>query len=282
MNLLKQPILHFLVLGSLLYLLTESATTGWSDERQILVDRSALITFMQYRSQQFDADRFDRKLDQLSEAERQLLISDYVREEALHRAALAQGLDKTDYVIKQRLVQKMEYLAHGTEDAMVAEADLAAYYAANQSRYLIPATVTFTHVYLNPDLHEGQLQQLAGRLLNQLNSKPVHPADAVSTGDHFIYHRNYVERSEAFIAGHFGEDFANAVFEMPLAQWSGPLESVYGLHLVFVSTKTDIQQPPLEAVQARVIRDAQADALRRRTDQAIARLVEEYDVVIDL
>ena len=107
---LKEPLLHFLIIGLGLFVLNGFINGSVSDDpRVITVDRPALLTYMQYRSKAFDPKRVEEALDSMDEKTRGRLIEEYVREEALHREALALELERNDYIIKKRLIQKKRY-----------------------------------------------------------------------------------------------------------------------------------------------------------------------------
>jgi hypothetical protein len=46
--------------------------------------------------------------------------------------------------------------------------------------------------------------------------------------------------------------YREALSTVPPGQWSGPLASPYGLHLVYVSERLPAREPPLDEVLARV------------------------------
>jgi hypothetical protein len=83
---LKQPLLHFLLVGALLFIVygreSKSAATSSSPSATdpIVVDRAGLLDYMQYQSKAFDAALFSQRLDAMPDGERQALIKDYVRE----------------------------------------------------------------------------------------------------------------------------------------------------------------------------------------------------------
>ena len=64
------------------------------DANVVVVDRDALLTFVQYRIKAFNPALAEEKLQSLSGEELDRLIEDFVREEVLHREALALGLDE--------------------------------------------------------------------------------------------------------------------------------------------------------------------------------------------
>jgi hypothetical protein len=91
MKLIKETLVHFLAIGLGLFVLFEFVASDDAayDSKVINVDRDALLTFVQYRSRAFEPRMAAERLDGMSESELERLISDYVREEALHREALA-------------------------------------------------------------------------------------------------------------------------------------------------------------------------------------------------
>ena len=112
-GLIREPLLHFLAAGVALFLVFEFVGDRDSelDPRTISVDREVLLTFMQFRLRSFDNNAASARLDNASESERAAFVEDFIREEALYREALGLGLDKDDYIIRRRLVQKVEFLA---------------------------------------------------------------------------------------------------------------------------------------------------------------------------
>ena len=117
-KLVKEPLLHFLVAGAIVFgaygVFSEknSATDG-----DITVTKQSLLMFIQYRTKAFKADDAEARLAAMSAAAVDRLVDEYVREEALFREAVALGLDANDDVIRQRMIEKMEYLAEGLADA---------------------------------------------------------------------------------------------------------------------------------------------------------------------
>jgi hypothetical protein len=56
---LKEPLLHFMLLGAALFVLFDLSSDGSGfndDELFIRVDETALTTFMQFRAKAFDSD----------------------------------------------------------------------------------------------------------------------------------------------------------------------------------------------------------------------------------
>ena len=285
MKFFRQPLVLFLLSGAALFVLHGTLAGNASDpQTKIRVDRDNLLGFVQYRARRFDAQWSQAYLDGLSSDELEKLIGDYVREEALHREALALQLDRGDYIIKQRLIQKIEYIAEGLGNAVaeIGEAELAEYYAEHQQSYRREAQITFTHVFLDARSRgAAKAQRAAEQQLASLRATAVPFHEAGRYGDRFIYHTNYVERSREFIASHFGEQFASAVFQTATetGDWQGPYASEYGYHLVLVSQREDAQLPALSEVRDMVHADLARQKQRQLVDVAIAEIIAGYQVI---
>jgi hypothetical protein len=282
---LKEPLVHFLAAGLGLFVLFGIVNRDRpnADPNVVIVDQDALLTFVQYRIKAFNPTLAEKKLNSLSDDELQRLIDDYVREEVLHREALQLGLGEDDYVIRRRLVQKLEFITEGFAEAGagVDQAALHRYFDANKGDYYVEPFVTFTHVFFETeDRPREQAYALATKKLTELNRKGVTFADAPQHGDRFLYHVNYVERTPELVASHFGVPMAKALFELEPNDliWRGPFDSPYGVHLVMLTTSEPGRDPELSELEERVREDARRAMIREETEAAIADIVGTYDV----
>ena len=73
----------------------------------------------------------------------------------------------------------------------------------------------------------------------------------------------------------FGERFAQAVFEIEPGDWSGPVLSGYGVHLVVVTDVEKSSLPELDDVMGYVLADYQRDVRQRAQDASALRAVEQ-------
>ena len=282
---LKEPLVHFLAAGLGLFVLfgIVNREEPDADPNVVTVDHDALLTFVQYRIKAFNPALAEKKLSSLSDDELQNLIDDYVREEVLHREAVALGLGDDDYVIRRRLVQKLEFITEGFAEAgaKVDQAALHRYFDANKADYYVEPFVTFTHIFFETeDRPREQAHAAAEKKLIELNRNGVPFADAPRHGDRFLYHVNYVERTPDYVASHFGVPMAKAIFELEPNDfiWKGPFDSPYGVHLVLVTTNEPGRDPELAELEDRVRVDAQRAMVREETEAAIADIVGSYDV----
>jgi len=257
-----------------------------SDGRKtVVVDRKALLTYVQYRAKYFDPERAGRFLDGLGEADIHNLVDEYVRQEVLYREALALGLDRDDFVIRQRLIQKLSFINRDltTELTKIADADVERYFETHRDDYVDPPYITFTHVFFDPR-HGGsdQAHARAEAKRTELNARRVPFSEGAREGDRFHYNVNYVERTVGEVAGHFGSAMAGAVFELEARDdyWHGPLESSYGYHLVMVTERSPGQRLEFTDVYDRVKDDARRALVEERQKALVNRIIDAYDVEV--
>src|SRR6056300_486106 len=290
-KLIKQPLLHFLVSGILIFAGSQWSAPAVSDienlEKVIPVDRLALLNFMQFRAQAFQPELFSEQLDAMSESDLEKLIDDFVREEALYREALALGMDQGDYIIRQRLVQKVEFLLENmvNQSLVPDDAVIASWFDERRSDYQIDAVYTFTHIFFDAgERGQEQAQQDALSLLNSANIGDIAFNDASQYGDRYPFLQNYVERTRDFVVNNFTEDFVARLDTLaPSDQdWAGPFESRYGFHLVMLRSKTDPYIPAFEEIRERVLDDWRFESVLQKRREAEQQVIDAYEVRLDL
>ena len=283
----RDPLLHFLVAGGLLFglyrvLHEPDVTTTAADNRIIVVDKPALLKFMQYESVAFQPEYFRSQLATMSAQEQHDLGQKYLREEALFREASTIGLADGDYVIRRRMVQKMLYLLDdaATESFAPTEVALRSYFHAHEERYRDEPTVTFTQVFVDNEIkHPQGTAATAARLKQEMDFRRVGFDEATRYGDRFPYLQNYIKRSSDFIASQFGAAFASKVAELqPSTQWQGPIQSNFGYHLVLLTRREPAHLPAFEQVKDQVRDDLLRDVVAAYREKAVADLVGQYTV----
>ena len=283
----KEPLLHFLVLAVGLFVLHSVVSHEDADAnaKRIVVDQTHLLTFSQDRTKSFEPVTAQKQLDSLSGEALQKVINDYVREEALYREARSLGLDRDDYVIKRRLIQKVDYVARGFAESFneVSEEDIQNYFAENKSDYYVEPRITFTHIFFSAERHGAEkAKTLAEQKLTELQHSKVSFNDAAKHGERFLYGMNYVERSQLYVESQFGTEMTKQVFaaEPNQALWQGPFMSTHGAHLVMITQKQPGYMPTLDEVYTRVAQEAQRAIVAERAQQATQQIVDSYDIDI--
>jgi hypothetical protein len=270
-RLLREPLLHFLVVGALIYglygIVADDPT--YAPDRVVVDQRRVddlVATFQRTWMRRPTAEELD------------VLIQDFVDEEILYRESLALGLDRDDPVIRRRLRQKMEYL-HVELGVLekATDAELAAFLSENQERFEEPARLSFEQVFVNPDADSPDAWRRANEFLRSLQSGAP---DASVEGDSTLLPRTMANASERDIGSVFGADFAGDVFALAGDAWSGPVASSYGLHLVRVSERIAARKLELEEIRRNVERDYEAARRVEANQRFLQALRERYEVEI--
>lgn len=286
-QILREPLLHFFVAGGILFGIYQLAhppqANDLSRDKTIVVDKETLLNFLQYRSKAFETEYFTKELDALPPEERESLTNQYIEEEMLYREARALGLEQGDYVIRQRLVQKMRYLIDDLTEGGSAPSDavLNDYLQKHRDVYLQEPSVTFTHVFVDASTRGNQAaKEIALKLKGELQARGARFNDAPRYGDRFPFHENYVERTLDYVQSHFGAKFVAQLSKIQASgnRWDGPLESMYGYHLILLTSRTESHLPELNEIRAQVEEDWLRDRTHAVRNQGLSRLASEYTI----
>ena len=270
-RLAREPLLHFLLIGAVLFVLYGALNRGRSDAPREIVISEARVAAI--------AENFTTVwMRPPTAVELKGLIDDYVAEEIYYREAIAMGLDQDDTVIRRRLRQKMEFISDGIADsAEPTDAQLQGYLEQNPGKFARPAELTFRQVYLSAERRGERVRADAEKLLAELQAG-ANPTDA---GDPTLLPSTMEAASPQSIANAFGAEFARQVDEAPVGQWSGPIESAFGLHVVRVDERISGKAPTLDEIRPIVLREWQAEQRHRQNQSLLAALRDKYEVRVE-
>jgi hypothetical protein len=273
-KLLREPLVHFLILGVVLLFasnLLNKHTSG--DTRKIIVTQGQIEHL---------EDTFTRA-NQRPPTEQELegLVRDYIRGEVYYREALALGLDRDDAPIRQRLRQKMEFISEDVAaQARPTEEQLRSYLKNHPDKFRVDQRFSFIQVYLNPDRHGNHVATDAQQLLAKLDPT-AGKAKISELGDPFLLDPKCADVSSSDVAKDFGDKFAASLDKLPVGKWQGPVESGLGLHLVYVSKRTPGRIPQLDEVRDAVGREWANDYRLEANEQFYQDLLKHYTVTVD-
>jgi hypothetical protein len=264
--LLREPVLHFLLIGLLLFVaygwLTPAARSG---ERIVVTQPMVDGMALEYRT------RWSRPP---SEQELARLVDAYVRDEILYREGVALGLDRDDPVVKRRVRQKLEVIA---EEQLAREAptdaDLAAYLQKNAKRFTQPGTVSFEQIFFDAATPAAQIEAARAAALRG--------SDPARLGQPTMLPPGVSNARGDLVTRDFGLEFAAELEKLPLDTWVGPVASAFGQHLVRVSSRTAALLPPLADIRAAVAREWESERRTASLAENDKALRQRYEVVID-
>jgi peptidyl-prolyl cis-trans isomerase C len=272
-KLLKEPLLHFLLLGAVLF-----ALNTWRESRPPVTNAGARIEVTAAVIERLRA-AYERQFGQPPGAgEMREQVTAHIREEVLFREAVALGLDRDDTIVRRRLAQKMEFLANDiVSGAGPKEAELREFFAKNSSRYARSGRVTFRHVYFSTEKRGPKAESAAREGLAALKKGE---SDA-AMGDPFLHGFEFVEREPDDVIAAFGSDFAKQLETQATGEWSGPVASSYGIHLVRVVARTQPSALTFDAVRDTVVRDFNEERRLAANRDIFEKLCQRYDVSVD-
>ena len=205
--------------------------------------------------------------------ELQGIINQLVEEEILYREALKLGLDKDDIIIKRRLAQKIGFLKQEEQSAPPTESDLEQYFAIHEADYLMDRRISFSHLYFSGRETGPARAVNALRVIQDRNDLP--------DSDPFLAGKNFINKTSREIDRDFGAGFSDHFINAEAGVWLGPLDSIYGSHLIRISQITEARSPTLEEVKKTVVMDYLLDKKQENMKQYIEGLKKEYEVQVN-
>lgn len=271
---LKEPLLHFLLLGAIIFGFYAFVGDDGPDDDEIV-----LSSAQQQRLVAAFATTWNRPPTQ---PEYESILEDWIREEIAYREGRAMGLDTDDAIIRRRLRQKVELLAEEIVSmAPPTTEELEAYLARNQADYVGEPRFTIRQVAFSVDQRGAAARTDAEQalLLLGVESPRVNPE---TLGDPIPLPRQLVEASGSLIAARFGRDFVDQVSVLEPGDWRGPVSSGFGWHLVIIDEYLPAELPTLEAVERDVRRDLEKQQQTEAIDRLYDELAKQYTINVEM
>lgn len=198
--------------------------------------------------------------------------------ELLERA-FALGVHRVDPVVRQRLAFQGEQLLRArTRLDEPSDSELTRYMEAHRERYREPARASFQQVFLSKSRRKERLEDDAREVLAKLSRAELSGAELRALSDPTILPLTLTKVSAREIDARFGPKVGEAVFASPVAAWSGPIRSPYGLHFVRIRELVPAFMPTLDTVWARVRADYLHDLSRARVSAELRKLRARYRI----
>lgn len=267
----REPLLQFLLIGALLltaqrFMAPVHASDSPTDP--IYITSSAIAVMRDAFQQEYGRSP--------SAAETQNMIQQQIDSEVLYREALRLGLDREDVIVRREMTRKMRFLIEDVERPNdPSRADLQAWLDAHPGRYGKPDTISFEQVFLSRSKHGERLQFDAGHDLALLRSKR---AEIGTLGDPFPAGLVIRDANLQQIEKDFGGEFANAVMKQAVGEWSEPLRSSLGLHLVRVTARYAAHEVSIEDAGKSLVVDVHTARREEATRRALEQLRKRYVV----
>jgi hypothetical protein len=273
---LTEPLIHFLLLGALIFVAYNALAPaeGRDDESRIVVSQG---------QQEHLVTAFSRTWQRPPTPEEfNGLVDDWIREEIAYREGLAMGLDTGDLIIRRRLRQKLELLA---EDVISLDEPsdevLQAYLDENTDDYRLEPRYSLRQIYFSADYRGANTESDALALLEQLRTGDVDDTAWETLGDRIALPAQAQDARASALAARFGDSFADGLAGLEPGAWQGPVQSGFGLHLVYLDAVVEGRAVTLDEARDEVLRDYEARRLRESVAALYDRLRERYEIVVE-
>lgn len=198
-------------------------------------------------------------------------------DEVVYQDALRMQLHLGDEVIKRRLIQVMEQvLLARRPPGQVTDAEIEQGYKQRREELRRPERYTLEHVYFTRE-RAAEVEALAAAI----RAQDLTPAAAREYSSPFLPGYRFAAQTPAQLARNFGAAFVLNLqaLEPEAGAWAGPVESTYGYHLVWVEVLEPARDAQLQEVQAQILRDLNIERRRQALQNAVVELRAGYEVV---
>ena len=255
---LHEPLVHFVVLGALVFAADHVLVGRADDPRTIVVgadvDSEARQVFKASRGRDPDA----RELAALRQV--------WLDNEVLYREGLALGVDKGDTAIRERVIFKsLSIVDANTKRPPVDDAVLRAWFEKNRARYDEPARYDFQEAVLSGDTGEAALRAFVDAL------------NAGTPGDAKAGLRVFKGRPHGNLVEGYGADFAKALEAAPVGEWRAQTTKD-GLRVMRLEAVTPPKAAAYEALRNVILQDWTDVVMAEQRTTAVRALARKYRI----
>ena len=255
---LREPLVHFALLGALLFGVDAMLASRDGDPRVIVVDAEvdahAIKVFK-------DARGRDPNPEELY-----ALRKVWLDNEVLYREGVALGLDKGDTAIRERVIFKaLSMVDAGTKLPPVDESTLREWFLKNRAKYDEPARFDFEEAVPEGERNEVTARSFAAAL------------NAGTPGEAQAGLRVFTARPHDNIVQSYGAEFAASLASAPVGEWQA-LPSREGLRVMRLKSTTPAKPAVFEDVAGAVVQDWTDFVMAEQRSTAVHALAQKYKV----
>lgn len=260
---LREPLLHFAVLGGLLFGVDHAINGRVGDPRVIeidaAVDREAVEVFRSARGRVPNDD------------ELYALRRVWLDNEVLYREGLRLRLDEGDKMIRDRVIFKALSMVNAElKRPAHDEALLRAWFEKNRARYDEPARYDFQEAVLSTS--SGATDEAAARTL-------AATLNAGTSGDARAGLRVFKGRPHDNIVHSYGADFARALESLPLGEWRA-LPHAGGWRVMRMEALAPPRPAAFEPLAGVVLQDWTDAVMAEQRAAAVRAMAQTYTVKV--
>ncbi|MFT5696148.1 MAG: hypothetical protein ACI9QQ_002128 [Myxococcota bacterium] len=310
---LRSPLLHFVVLGTLIYVANNTQSAAAPSFVRVTADDITQLEDQWQRTsgRAPNAMERDRLIDQFVDDELLLVVARSLgwdrNDPVVHRRliqnvrflgaaeeqsdeevldeAYAMAMEKSDIVVRRRMLERMRLMiAEQARSKIPSDEVLESYLVEHADAFMRPAQIRVTQVHLSRDRRGEALHQDAVALVRELAESGLNPETAldevVAKSDPFLLQAQLPQWSKRRLGERLGPAFAEGAFKLAVGVWAGPVISSYGEHAVWVHEKIPAVLPELAAIKDKVTAEVHRRMEREALREALIELRELTEIEI--
>ena len=258
---LREPLLHFIVAGGVLFAI-DQILVGRADDPHLIVvgadvEKEAKETFKAIRGHEPNAEELDA-LDRV-----------WLDNEVLYREGLALGVDKGDVAIRERVIFKaLSVIDSNVKLAPADDKTLRAWFESHRDKYDEPGRYDFEEAALAGDNSEAAVRAF------------VEALDNGTPGDAKAGLRVFKGRPHANLVQSYGADFAKALVAAPVGKWTA-LQTREGWRAMRLNAISAAKPAVFETWRGPVLHDWTDAAAAEQRSAAVRALAKKYQIKRD-
>ncbi len=257
----NEPLVHFALLGLILYWLNGVFNAAEDNPRRIVVKPSVYTEI----SQAFQTGRGRKPTPE----EMEPLVQTWVSNEVLYREARLLQLEQGDEMIRQRIMQKMRVMIASSIDVPnPTEEDLRVWFMNHKENYDLPAHFDFSFARLDTSEEAARAKAAAWNDLEE-------GAQIVEPGTRVL---NFAVRPRYNVVEMLGEDFTRTLEAMPVGEWQA-VEGPTGWAIVRLERLDPPSEATFEMVRADVDKRWRDQRYKSEGARQVAEMRAQYEVI---
>lgn len=258
---LREPLLHFIVLGGLLFGVDQIVSERTDDSQSIVVgadvDKEAMDTFKAARGREPNPEELEA------------LHRVWLDNEVLYREGLALQVDKGDSAIRERVIFKaLSVVDSNVKLPPIDESALRAWFEAHREKYDEPARFDFEEAALSGTNPEATVREFVADL------------NKGTPGDAKAGLRVFKARPHANLVDAYGADFAKAFESSTPGTWQA-MQTRDGWRAMRLNAATPPKPAAFEIVRGMVLQDWKDATASEQRSAAVRTLAKKYKIIYE-
>ncbi len=255
---MREPLLHFVILGGLLFAVDHFMVGRTDDPRTITVasevDNEAKQVFKAARGREPKAEELDA------------LRRVWLDNEVLYREGLAMQVDKGDTAIRERVIFKaLSVVDANVKLPEVNDKVLREWFEGHRAKYDLPARYDFEEAVLAGDTSEAAIRSF------------VQALNAGTPGDAKAGLRVFKDRPYGNLVQSYGPDFPQTLEASPKGEWQ-VLKTRDGWHAMRLVAITPPKPADYQVLRNALLQDWKDAVASEQRSAAVRALAKKYKV----